>query len=107
MMRSTLSIRFRSYFEVLTRARLKLAMSTATSHPTKLVRFILLHMIIGAMLGTATACALLVTDAAGLRSLILGSEDVLTPLFMLIAGFAITIGGLYVASAVMLYDRDE
>lgn len=107
MTRSPLSDRLQSYRANLSRARLRHASGPAKRHPTELVRFVLLHMVIGAMLGVATACALLITNAAGLRSLILGSEDVLTPLFMLIAGFAITIGGLYVASAVMLHDRGE
>jgi hypothetical protein len=37
---------------------------------TKLVRFVLVHALVGAFLGTACACALLATNVAVLRSLV-------------------------------------
>ena len=107
MASSVFSILLRASQDVLRAAECRPEGSNAATHSTGLVRFVLLHALVGAALGIATACAMLLTDAAGLRSLIFGSDDATTPLIMLLAGFGIIVGGLYVASAVMLLAGDE
>jgi hypothetical protein len=107
MTRSTLSVRLRLFVDGLAGARPNGASRRPARQPTALVRFVLIQALVGSLLGVATACAMLLTNTADLRSLILKSDDVLTPLIMLLVGFAITIGGLYVASAVMLHDGGE
>jgi hypothetical protein len=107
--RSTLSVaaNFNSLLDILATAKHRSARSDVANQSTDLVRFVLLHALVGAALGIGIACALLLTNAAGLCSLIVQSDDPITPLIMLLTGFGSTIGGLYVASAVMLLGGEE
>ena len=107
MARSITSILLRAHQDVLATGRYRSARSDVGDQSTDLVRFVLLHALIGAALGIGIACALLLTNAAGLCSLIVASDDAITPLIMLLTGFGSTIGGLYVASAVMLLGGEE
>ncbi len=66
-----------------------------------IVRFILGNAAVGAVLGGALAAALVYTDTYGLQSLIRNSSDPVTPVVMIIVGFATLIGGLYTGAAIM------
>ncbi len=73
----------------------------------RLLAFVLGNAAIGAALGIAFAALLLAVDAAGIRTLILGSSEPVAPLVLLILGFATLIGSLYTAAAVMLVRPDD
>ncbi|MEZ5774472.1 MAG: hypothetical protein R3D33_07165 [Hyphomicrobiaceae bacterium] len=71
-----------------------------------LVVFLIGHAAIGALIGIIVAGLILLTDLAGIKSLILMSGDPVTPLVLLAAGFAVLFGGVYSAAAVMLLPWD-
>ncbi len=63
---------------------------------------------VGAALGAMVAIALMLTNAGGLRDLIVQSTDAVTPIALFIFGFATLIAGLYSGAAVMLISsKDE
>jgi hypothetical protein len=63
---------------------------------------------VGAGLGALFAVLLVLTNAGGLRDLIRQSPDAITPVALLVFGFATLIAGLYSAAAVMLLSsKDE
>lgn len=72
-----------------------------------LLTFVLSNFVAGFFIGIAVAGGLLAADTGGLRTLISNHSDVLTPLFMLFAGFGSTFGGAVAAGAVMLIDATE
>ena len=72
-----------------------------------LVRVVLRGAAIGAAIGTIVAGLLIVTDAAGLGTLIAASSEPVVPVIMLAAGFATLIGGLCAGSAIMLLPSGE
>lgn len=65
------------------------------------VRFVLLNVAIGSLIGAAFGALLIATDAGGLRSLITDTSDPVTPVLLVLAGFASLIGGLYAGGAIM------
>ncbi len=65
------------------------------------VRFVLFNVGVGSLIGAAFGLLLIATDAGGLRSLIADSSDPVTPVLLVIGGFASLIGGLYVGAAIM------
>ena len=74
------------------------------SHLPKLVRFILMHAVIGMSLGVGATALIVWRDLFGLGSLLAGS-----PLAMTIFGFqmALTLGAIQIGVAVMSKDWDE
>lgn len=69
--------------------------------------FIVANAAVGALLGMAMAGAMLLTDTFGLATLIRDSSDPVTPVAMLLAGFAITIGQAFVGTAIMSLRAEE
>ncbi len=72
-----------------------------------LLRTIVTHWILGAIMGVASACVLLAGDIANLRTLIMRSDIVAPALALLFGGFAITFGGALAGAAVMLSPSDD
>jgi len=73
----------------------------------RLVRFLVRHALIGIAIGWNVLGLLVVTDVAGLGTLLAGSEHRLVALLMLLAGFAVTFGGVAMATAVFLIPFEE
>lgn len=65
-------------------------------------RFVVIQWATGAALGCLFAGLLLTMDTGGLSSLVRESSDPVTPVALLVAGFASLIGSLYAGVAVML-----
>ena len=80
--------------------------STVTPLP-RLVSFILRNAAIGSLLGVLLGGGLLLTNTAGLRTLVLESASPVVPVVLLLWGFATLIGSLYVGAAIMTLPRDE
>lgn len=78
-----------------------LAVLGADSRRLGVPAFIVANAAVGALLGMAMAGAMLLTDTFGLLTLIRYSSDPITPVAMLMAGFAITIGQAFVGTAIM------
>ncbi|MDB5570641.1 MAG: hypothetical protein JWN93_1824 [Hyphomicrobiales bacterium] len=72
-----------------------------------LLRTIVTHWILGALMGVASACVLLAGDIANLRTLIMRSDMLGPALALLFGGFAITFGGALAGAAVMLAPSDD
>ncbi len=73
----------------------------------RLVRFLVRHALVGIAVGWNLLGLLLVLDVAGLGTLISGSEHRLVALALLLAGFAVTFGGVAMATAVFLIPFEE
>lgn len=72
-----------------------------------LVVYILKSAGLGSAIGAALAVLLVVTDTGGLRTLIGDTGDQVTPVILLAAGFAISMGGLSAAVAIMRLPSDD
>ena len=71
------------------------------------VTFLLTNAAIGAALGLVLGALLMLTNAGGLGSLIHDTADPVTPVVLVLIGFATLFGGLYTAAAIMLMSRQE
>lgn len=69
-------------------------------HPA--LRLVLSHAALGAGLGLAFACALVIVDAHGIGTLIRESESGLLAFILLAGGFMVTFGSMVAGGAVML-----
>ncbi|MGP0040933.1 MAG: hypothetical protein ACLPJW_09615 [Rhodomicrobium sp.] len=67
----------------------------------RLIRFLLVNCAIGVAGGWTLLAALLATDTAHLRTLILNEASPAIPVLLLAAGFAITFGSAAMGAAVM------
>ncbi len=77
-------------------------------NPDPVVRLVITHWVLGALLGMVCAGAVLWLDVAGLRDLLLRRDGILWEgLVLLFGGFAITFGGVVCASAVMNVSGDD
>jgi hypothetical protein len=72
-----------------------------------IVRMIVIHWVLGSLLGVAFAGALLLFDPFGLRALLVRSDALVPGLIMLFVGFGTTFGGVVAATAVMFEKQDE
>lgn len=68
---------------------------------TQLLKFLLVNAAVGAAIGLFVAVALVVTDTAGMATLIFASSEPAIPLAMLAIGFATLFGGLYSGACIM------
>ncbi|MDX2159099.1 MAG: hypothetical protein SFW09_21550 [Hyphomicrobiaceae bacterium] len=73
----------------------------------RVVSFLAINAVAGAIAGVLAAAGILVTDAGGLMSLAAQSGSTVTASSMLIGGFALTFGSLAMGSAVMLLPRQD
>jgi hypothetical protein len=71
------------------------------------VRMIVMHWVLGNLLGVACAGALLLFDPLGIRALLVRSNALIPGLVMLFVGFGTTFGGVVAATAVMLQKKDD
>lgn len=74
---------------------------------TRLLRFMARNALIGSGVGVATVALFMLLDVAGLRGLIMRSEDGLLALCIFTAFFIITFGGVQIGVAVMLMPWGE
>lgn len=68
-------------------------------------RYLIFNAIIGPAIGVLFALALLASDSFGLRSLVLGSRDVIATTVIYVLGSAMTFTPFVVATAVALLAR--
>lgn len=80
---------------------------SAGSARNRPIAYILTNVAVGAGIGVAIAATLMLTNAAGLGSLIHDSSDPLTPVLLVLMGFATLFGGLYTAAAIMMMPRED
>jgi hypothetical protein len=73
----------------------------------QLLRFLATHALIGVGVGCLAALGLLLSDAGGLRTLMIESNSIVAGSALLFGGFALTFGSLAMASAVMLLPRRD
>jgi hypothetical protein len=71
-----------------------------------LVRYMMFHWLLGALLGALFATALLVFDPFGIRPLMHDSGTGAAGAFLLYVGFMTTFGGIVCAAAVMFPPKD-
>ena len=80
--------------------RTRRTLSGAAADPV--VRLLVTHWVLGAMLGAACAALVILIDIAGLRGLLLRADGVMWEgLVLMFGGFAVTFGGVVCAGAVM------
>lgn len=74
----------------------------------ELVRFLGLHCVLGAAFGVVAAAAVIISNVAGLKTLLETSNDPAVALGMLYFMFALTFASLAMGAAVMLLpDKDD
>ncbi len=74
---------------------------------TPLLSFVFINAAVGAALGVAVATAIVLTDTAGIATLIYASSDPLIPLAMLGVGFATLFDGVYSGACIMTLPYKE
>ena len=79
---------------------------TPKTVPT-LVSFLALHAVIGAMVGCFVAGACLLTDVAGIGTLLVNSDVPILASGMLVFGFVITFASVVAGSAVLRLSDDD
>ncbi|TBW40879.1 hypothetical protein EYW49_01630 [Siculibacillus lacustris] len=72
-----------------------------------LLRLLFVNWLIGAGVALVLVVAVLVTDTAHLRSLMMASDQPWIPLFLLFFGFLVTMCSVAMATAVMLLPGDD
>ncbi len=72
-----------------------------------IARMIVTHWILGSVLGIVCACALLLVNPLGMRTLLMRSDAMFAGLAMLFIGFGTTFGALVSATAVMMQKKDD
>jgi hypothetical protein len=73
----------------------------------KLVRFMLSHALVGALIGLAMAATLVAANVSGLLDLLVASKEPIVPTVLLAAGFSTFISSVWVSAAVMLNWWDD
>ncbi len=73
----------------------------------RLVRFLVRHALVGIAVGWNLLGLLLVLDVAGLGTLVAQSAHRWEALALLLAGFAVTFGGVAMATAIFLIPFEE
>ncbi|MDZ4843425.1 MAG: hypothetical protein SH859_14970 [Hyphomicrobium aestuarii] len=73
----------------------------------KLVRFMLSHALVGALIGLAMAATLVSANVSGLRDLLMASNEPIVPTVLLATGFSTFIISVWVSAAVMLNWWDD
>lgn len=71
------------------------------------VRYVLVSAALGASIGIGFGGLMIVTNVAGLRDLIVGSSDPITPVVLVLAGFATLFGGIYTAGSIMRMPTED
>ena len=71
-----------------------------------IVTYLLRTAAIGALIGMAVAALLIVTDAAGMGTMIRDSQAPFAPVALLLLGFATLIGSLYTGTSIMMLPCD-
>lgn len=73
----------------------------------RLIIYVLTNAAIGAILGLLLAGVLIFTNAGGLGHLIHETADPVTPVVLVLVGFATLFGGLYTGAAIMMMPPDQ
>ena len=73
----------------------------------RLVRLMVANWALGWAVGFVCASAILLSNLAGLRDLMMSSQLMLQGLALLYGGFGFTFGGVVCATAIMLLPTDE
>ncbi len=71
------------------------------------VKYVLKNAALGASIGVLFGSATIATNVAGLRGLILESSDPVTPVILILAGFATLFGGIYTATTIMRMPAED
>ena len=78
-----------------------------SAKPNRLVRLIVANWALGWAVGFICASAILLSNLAGLRDLMMSSQLMLQGLALLYGGFGFAFGGVVAATAIMLLPTDE
>ena len=82
-------------------------MVAAWASAPRLIRLVLANALTGAVLGLASAAAVVSTNVGGLRELIALTDDPVAPLALLCIGFASVMASVVAGAAVMTDSVDD
>ena len=68
----------------------------------RMLRFMLLHALLGSLIGAATAAAVILLDLGGIGTRIATAANPVLPVLLLVIPFASLFGGAATASAILL-----
>src|SRR5271157_1892873 len=85
----------------------RVAAETRANGLDPLVRYMIFHWVLGALVGALCTTALLVFDPFGIWPLIHDSGTGIPAIFLLYVGFMTSFGGLVCAAAVMFPPKDD
>ncbi len=77
------------------------------SGPSPLLRLLFVNWLIGAAVAVVLFAAVMITDTAHLRTLIMSSSEPWIPMLLLFIGFLITMCSVAMGTAVMLLPSDD
>ena len=73
----------------------------------RMLRYMMLHALIGGLIGAATAAAVIVLDIGGIGTRIARAENPILPVLLLVVPFAALFGGAATASAILLMPYEK
>ena len=72
-----------------------------------MLRFMMLHALVGGLIGAATAAAVILLDIGGIGTRIARAADPVMPVLLLVVPFAALFGGAATASAILLMPYEK
>ncbi|MCO5151361.1 MULTISPECIES: hypothetical protein [unclassified Shinella] len=72
-----------------------------------MLRFMMLHALVGGLIGAATAAAVILLDIGGIGTRIARAADPVMPVLLLVVPFASLFGGAATASAILLMPYEK
>ncbi|MGD9479538.1 hypothetical protein [Shinella sp. G-2] len=73
----------------------------------RMLRYMMLHALVGGLIGSATAALLIVLDTGGIGTRIARAENPVMPVLLLVVPFAALFGGAATASAILLMPYEK
>jgi hypothetical protein len=73
----------------------------------RMLRFMMLHALVGGLIGAATAAAVILLDIGGIGTRIARAADPVMPVLLLVVPFAALFGGAATASAILLMPYEK
>ena len=73
----------------------------------RMLRYMMLHALVGGLIGAATAAAVILMDIGGIGTRITRAENPILPVLLLVVPFAALFGGAATASAILLLPYEK
>lgn len=87
--------------------KLELTPEEARRDHWRMLRYMMLHAVIGGLIGATTAAAVILLDIGGIGTRIAHADNPILPVLLLVVPFASLFGGAATASAILLMPYEK